>query len=625
MSTVLATEFTSFGTVTVDSGARWTLTNNSSLTGITLTDLGTLTNTGSLVGSNAVYTVYVGNGGSLSNTSTGYIGQGGVKFLAGGALGNAGRILDSGGAGVVVAGSAGAVTNTGTITGESGGQGVELLAGGSVGNTGGTIQGYIGVEIDSAAGTVTNSATITGTGGGLASGVNLNHGGSVANTGGLIQGYTGVLIAGAAGTVTNTGTIIGTTGDGVELELGGTVIDSGTIIGGYGVRLDGSGSDLLVLEQGYKLVGGAYGGVSPTNTLELSGSLGPVTATYNTLGLVHFQDVLLGAGGGETLKITNTAALPGTISGFTVSGGQTIDLTTLAFAGNTSVAFNSGTLTVTEGANSVSLKLGAASYPGITWLASSDGGTGTDITPACFCRGTLILTERGEVAVEDLAIGDRVVTLSGAVRAIKWIGRRAYDGRFVAANRKVMPIRVAAGALAQGLPARDLFLSPEHALYLDGQLVPAGLLVNGAAIRQVESVDRLEYFHIELDRHDVILAEGAPTETFVDCDSRVIFHNAGEFAELYPDDLPAPWAFCAPRAEAGSAELAAIRAALAERANALGYGLSAAAHPRPIADGAIPKAQSVAEEIDRATTPAGACALAITSRSGVPAEVELAA
>jgi O-antigen biosynthesis protein len=624
VSAVLATEFVNFGTVTVDAGARWTLTNNSSLTGITLTDSGSLTNTGTLTApESATWSVYVDNAGFLSNSATGYIGAAGIGLLAGGTLVNAGQIVDKLGPGVYIGGTTGTVTNSGgTISGEGGGQGVELLKGGSVTNTGGTIQGYTGVQIDAVSSTVTNSATITGTGGGSASGVDLNDGGSVGNTGGLIQGYTGVLVAGAAGTVTNTGTIIGTSGDGVELELGGTVIDSGTISGGYGVRLDGSGGDLLVLEQGYKLTGGAYGGVSGTNTLGLSGSLGAVTVTYNTLGLVHFQDVAFGATSGETLKITNNSTLPGTISGFTVSAGQTIDLTTLAFAGNTSVVFNAGTLTVTEGASSVSLKLGAASYPGIHWVASSDGGTGTDITPACFCRGTLILTEKGEVAVEDLAIGDRVVTLSGALRAIKWIGRRAYDGRFVAANRAVLPIRVAAGALAPGLPARDLLLSPEHALYIDGALVPAGLLVNGATVRQVESLDRLEYFHIELERHDVILADGAPAESFVDCDSRGMFHNAGEFAELYPDDAPAPWAFCAPRAEAGSAALAAIRAALSERARALGYGLSEAALPRPIADDAVAQAQSAAEGPNGA--PAAAGALAITSRNRVPAELKLA-
>ena len=74
---------------------------------------------------------------------------------------------------------------------------------------------------------------------------------------------------------------------------------------------------------------------------------------------------------------------------------------------------------------------------------------------ACFCRGTLILTDKGEVAVERLAIGDRFVTLSGAAKAIVWIGHRAYDPRFIAGKEGVLPVRIAADALADGVPARD--------------------------------------------------------------------------------------------------------------------------------------------------------------------------
>jgi len=189
---------------------------------------------------------------------------------------------------------------------------------------------------------------------------------------------------------------------------------------------------------------------------------------------------------------------------------------------------------------------------------------------ACYCRGTRILTDRGEVAAEDLAIGDKVVTLAGEVRPIKWIGHRAYDGRFVAHNRAILPIRVEAGALADGVPARDLFISPEHALFINVVLVPAGLLVNGTTIRRVEKINRLEYFHIELAAHDLILAEGAPAETFVDCDSRGMFQNSAEFARLYPDGDAAPWKFCAPRLDETSAELNTILDALLERAEAPG-------------------------------------------------------
>jgi hypothetical protein len=169
------------------------------------------------------------------------------------------------------------------------------------------------------------------------------------------------------------------------------------------------------------------------------------------------------------------------------------------------------------------------------------------VTIACYCRGTRILTDNGEVAIEELAIGDRVVTHGGGSRPIKWIGRRAYDGRLIAGNRQVLPIVVAAGALADGVPHRDLRLSPHHALFLDGVLIPVEHLINGASIVQPEAVEAIEYFHVELDGHDVIFAEGAAAETFVDCDSRGMFHNAGEFAELYPGEVAPRWQFYAPR------------------------------------------------------------------------------
>ncbi len=242
----------------------------------------------------------------------------------------------------------------------------------------------------------------------------------------------------------------------------------------------------------------------------------------------------------------------------------------------------------------------------------------------CFLRGTLIRTEAGEIAVEELAIGDEVVTVSGGAKPIRWIGRRAYEGRFVAGNRVVLPIRVAAGALADGVPARDLCVSPEHALYTDGVLVPARQLVNGATIVQVEAIDRVEYFHIELESHEIIFAEGAPTESFVDCDNRLMFQNSDEFARLYPDDTRAAWDFCAPRLDETSAELPAIRAALLQRAEALGYALDLDPELQLIVDGQAMRPSSVSGDRHRFDIPAGSTALWLASRSTVPAETTAA-
>ena len=190
---------------------------------------------------------------------------------------------------------------------------------------------------------------------------------------------------------------------------------------------------------------------------------------------------------------------------------------------------------------------------------------GVAFAPTCYCPGTLIRTVRGDVAVEHLAIGNLVVTASGAHRPIRWIGHRAFAGRFVATNPDMLPICFRAGALAGGVPARDLWVSPKHAMYLDGALIPAECLVNGVSVVKAKCVDSLEYWHVELDSHDVLLAEGAPAESFVDDNSRAMFHNARSYNELYPDARVVEAVYCAPRLEDGY-QLEAIRRTIAARA-----------------------------------------------------------
>jgi hypothetical protein len=199
---------------------------------------------------------------------------------------------------------------------------------------------------------------------------------------------------------------------------------------------------------------------------------------------------------------------------------------------------------------------------------------------ACYLRGTNIATPDGEVPIEALAIGDLVVTASGAARPIRWIGRRSYGRRFVAGNPAILPVCIRANALADGVPRRDLFVSPQHAMLIDGVLVPAVHLVNGRTIVRQSEPTEVAYIHIELAHHDAILAEGAPSESFVDDDSRMMFFNAHEYASLYPDAVRVPARFCARRVVDGY-DLEAIRHRLAVRA-----GLRAEAAAVPL-DGAV--------------------------------------
>ena len=205
---------------------------------------------------------------------------------------------------------------------------------------------------------------------------------------------------------------------------------------------------------------------------------------------------------------------------------------------------------------------------------------------ACYLHGTLISTPWGEVAVEDLAIGDHVLTVSGDVKPIRWVGRRSYIRRLVAWRRDLHPVRINAGALGDGVPRRDLFVSPEHAMLLDGMLIPARALVNGASILQPPAMADIKYVHIELDEHDAIWAEGAASETFVDDDSRGMFQNAAEFAALYPGEVRRTALYCAPRVEHGLAvEIArrgiAARACLSRRRASVPGEVLARCHSAP--------------------------------------------
>jgi hypothetical protein len=155
---------------------------------------------------------------------------------------------------------------------------------------------------------------------------------------------------------------------------------------------------------------------------------------------------------------------------------------------------------------------------------------------SCFLGGTRILTSRGAEAVENLSIGDYVVTSRGEAKPIKWIGRRRFTrGLSSRWPDSVHPIRVARSALADNVPHADLYLSPMHALFIDGVLIPVKDLVNGTSISRAapEGMQDIEYFHIELETHEVILAEGAPVETLLVTHGRENFSNFVEYERRY--------------------------------------------------------------------------------------------
>jgi hypothetical protein len=344
---------------------------------------------------------------------------------------------------------------------------------------------------------------------------------------------------------------------GATLTIAGDILDSGTvtfptintIIGSFN-SATASGGGTIDLGQG-----------ASVDLAQTSGTVVPDDIIFN------FND-----GDGNVLEIdgdsiSNPTGFQGTITGFVA--GDTILLPNIASAVGTvattgSYDVASGVLSIVVGdPTTIDINL-----PGLTNASITPSGTGIEIQPTCYLHGTHILTDRGEVAVEKLAIGDRVITRSGQPKPIRWIGRRSYEGAFAASNPELAPILIRAGALADGVPHRDLYLSPEHAMCIDGVLIPARHLVNGSSIVTTNDIDPVRYVHIELAEHDVIYAEGAAAETFIDCNSRHIFHNAAEYAALYPNDTSARRA-CVPVVERGR-KLVAVNRRLIARAADLG-------------------------------------------------------
>jgi hypothetical protein len=302
-----------------------------------------------------------------------------------------------------------------------------------------------------------------------------------------------------------------TTG-GITIQDNGTVRGSGVMVGNIV-----NNANLMSLNTGLVLTGmlsgtGAVAFGDNASTIEVSAVTAGQTITMR---------------GGDTLKLDQPANFHGTI---VAHAGDTIDLKGIA-ADNATL--QGSDLVVTHGGTTVATLHLAGSYSGDTFHVTNAGGNAT-LAVVCYARGTQILTPHGEVPIERLKPGQLVVTASGETQPIVWVGRRKVDCARHPEPHLAQPVRIKAGSFGRARPHRDLLVSPAHAIYDEGVLIPARFLINGRNVVQ-EDVATVEYFHIELARHDLVLAEGLPAETYLENNDRDRFENGSGATVLHPD------------------------------------------------------------------------------------------
>lgn len=565
---------------------------------------GTLTNTGMIVGGSGGSGDYgVGLGGIGGSGGSGLLlfygtlagnidriegGSGGAG--GGGSPGGSAGIGGTGGVGVSI-GQGATGTNSGMIVGGSGGiGGTDVNGSGGQGGTGGA-----GANLTD--GAFSNDGTIIGGIGGEAGAGKPSYPANSQGQGGAgvslyaveFETTIGTISISSFGTFDNFSQIFGGAGafggDGVHIKGAGSVKNTGTIIGGTGTHSGGVGLYLTagtVYDSGL-IIGGTNSAHAEAAAVQFGNVTYPNGATLNAppATLVLEAGGLIEGGvsfdtGATAVVIGSYTALSGTtLAGPSIAGFAQDDTLILDGFGATTDTYVSGTgLELGNGITEITLAITGSFVTSDFSVVDPPGNTTISLNAACFAQGTRIRTIDGDVPVEKLKAGTQIALADGRIMPVIWLGYRTIDLSRHPHPDAVQPVFIMAGALADNIPKRDLVLSPDHAVALDGYLIPAKALINGATIRQI--IHRsITYYHVELEEHAVLWAEGAPCESYLETGNRHAFENNPASAlALHPVFAPATMDWqavrvtqsCLPFAEEGPA-VEAARGRILARAN----------------------------------------------------------
>ncbi|HTH99800.1 MAG TPA: Hint domain-containing protein [Acidisoma sp.] len=461
----------------------------------------------------------IGGSAAANRTAGDFLVAGnGVLKLDRGSLSVSGSLNSNNGSILLSAGQATAgnfTQNAGSITVGGGaadasitlnGAGFTATGGTATIDAGGTIQttafGASAATIGIAAG-----GTVTASGDATFNNTTLTEGGTFQSA--AFNVYGGAVDIATTGMVTTQSVGLGYSLGGMttaaSVTVNGQLVDQGSL--GMGVSA-GAGS-IAIGSTGALLVGGSTSGVG----ISFLGSGGLLDFTSADSAVL-------------------TSALDALIYGFSADTGI-IEFGALTYNPLDSYDYANGSLGIyLDGTNLANLALDPSlSYGGFAFSAGSDDSLEI-ASLACFAAGTRIETARGPVAVEALRLGDQVRTAAGAMQPVVWLGHRRVDCARHPEPQAVWPVCISADAFGPGLPCRDLTLSPDHAIFAEGVLIPVKYLIDGQLIRQ-RPTDSIIYFHVELPEHDILLAENLAAESYLDTGDRASFAE-GTVTALHP-------------------------------------------------------------------------------------------